>query len=177
MTSQDRQLRLFFALWPDAPTRARLAAIAAQFPFARAARRVPDYNLHLTLHFIGNVDRGDAECMRQRARTVGGCAFKLAIDRYGHFGDARVGWLGCAQIPVGLLDLQRRLGQSLRDCGFEPEARAFHPHVTVARKLGRLADAPAFDPLAWKVDNFALVESRAADGGVRYQVVETYPLE
>lgn len=175
MTSQQ-QLRIFFALWPDPATRARLASIAAQIPLARPARRVPDCNLHLTLHFIGNVDRGDADCMRQRARTVGGEAFEFAIDRYGHFGRARVGWLGCTRVPGALSGLHERLGRGLRDCGYRPEARAFRAHVTVARKLGRMPDAPAFEPLVWKVDNFALVVSRAAESGVRYEVVETYPL-
>jgi 2'-5' RNA ligase len=173
----QEQCRIFFALWPPAAVRASLAATAAQLPLARPARLVPDYNLHLTLHFIGNVGRADADCMRQRARAVGGEAFELAIDRYGYFGGARVGWLGCTGTPDALFDLHQRLGQELRDCGYRPEAHAYRPHVTVARKLDRLPDAPPFEPLPWKVDNFVLVESRAAGNGARYEVVETYPLQ
>jgi 2'-5' RNA ligase len=170
------QLRIFFALWPDAATRARLAEIAARIPLARPARAVPDYNLHLTLHFVGNVDRADADCMRRQARTVGGEVFELTIDSCGHFGRARVGWLGTTRIPGALLNLQRDLGLGLLACGFDPETRAYNPHVTVARKLNRAPETVRFDPLVWKVDNFALVESRAVENGVRYQVVETYPL-
>lgn len=175
MVSQS-QLRIFFALWPDAATRARLAAIAARIPLSRPARRVPDYNLHLTLHFVGNVDRADADCMRRQVRAVGGAAFDLSIDSSGHFDRARVGWLGPARIPDALLNLQRELGLNLRSCGYEAEKRAYSPHVSVIRKLNRAPELVAFDPLLWKVDNFVLVESRAAETGVRYQVVESYPL-
>ncbi|HKJ51802.1 MAG TPA: RNA 2',3'-cyclic phosphodiesterase [Gammaproteobacteria bacterium] len=175
MVSQS-QLRIFFALWPDAATRARLAAIAARIPLARPARRVPDYNLHLTLHFVGNVDPADADCMRRQARAVGGTAFELAIDSSGQFDRARVGWLGPERMPDALLNLHRELGLKLRTCGYQAEKRAYSPHVSVVRKLNRTVEAVAFDPLLWKVDNFVLVESRAVETGVRYQVVESYPL-
>ena len=176
MASQP-QLRIFFALWPDAATREGLAAIAARIPLSRPARPVPDYNLHLTLHFVGNVDPGDADCMRRQARTVGGAAFELAIDRGGHFDRARIGWLGSTKVPDALLNLHRELGRSLRTCGYEPDKRAYNPHVSVVRKASRAPEPAVFAPLVWKVDNFVLVESRAVESGVRYQVVETYPLE
>jgi 2'-5' RNA ligase len=170
------QLRIFFALWPDPATRARLAAIAARIPLAGAARRVPEYNLHLTLHFVGNVEPADADCMRRQARAVEGAAFELVIDSSGQFGRARVGWLGPARIPDALLNLHRDLGINLRACGYEAEKRAYCPHISVVRKPNRVDQTAGFDPLRWKVDNFVLVESRAAETGVRYQVVESYPL-
>jgi RNA 2',3'-cyclic 3'-phosphodiesterase len=143
---------------------------------ARSARRVPDYNLHLTLHFIGNVDLEAADCMRRSARAVKGKAFDLCIDGAGCFARARVGWLGTSMVPGSLQALHLSLGGELRQCGFTPETRAFHPHVTVARKLARMPAVEAFEPLQWKVDNFALVESCPCDGGVRYEVRESYPL-
>lgn len=170
------QTRIFFALWPDATTRARLARIAACLPLKRPARRVPDYNLHLTLHFIGNVDREAADCMRRSARAVNGEAFDLCIDGAGCFTRARVGWLGASTIPEPLEALHASLGSELRGCGFTPEARAFHPHVTVARKLAHMPAGEAFEPLQWKVDNFVLVESCSSENGVRYEVRESYPL-
>jgi 2'-5' RNA ligase len=35
----------------------------------------------------------------------------------------------------------------------------------------------SFEPLRWKVDHFVLIESRAVDGGVKYEVIEAYPLK
>lgn len=171
------QTRIFFALWPDPATRAGLARIAAALPLERRARRVPEHNLHLTLHFIGNVALDAADCMRQAARSVGGEGFELAIDGVGHFRRARVGWLGPAAIPAALRRLHADLGRELATCGYVPEARDFSPHITVARKLGQPLAGGGFEPLYWKVDNFALVESRACDSGVRYEVLESYPLQ
>ena len=68
------------------------------------------------------------------------------------------------------------LGRELAACGYVPETREFNPHVTVARKLAKPFDVSGFEPLHWKVDNFALVESRSCDAGVRYEVLESYPL-
>lgn len=176
MTSAQRQRRIFFALWPDTATRERLASIAARMPLQAPASRVPQYNLHLTLHFIGNVDARVADDMCRRARIVEAGAFDLEIDRSGHFGGPRVGWLGCDMVPAGLRDLHARLGNALRDCGYTPEARDYRPHVTVARKVAGAPAPVVFEALRWKVDNFVLLESRATARGVEYQIVESYPL-
>jgi len=176
MTTGASQLRIFFALWPDAATREGLAVIAAGMPLSRAARRVPDYNLHLTLHFIGNVDAGIADCMRREARAVEAEAFELAIDNSGHFRGAGVGWLGSSEVPAALDDLHRLLGDRLQNCGYTPEPQAYRPHVTVARKLDAAPASFAFAALRWKIDNFVLLESRPGERGVRYRVVESYPL-
>ena len=170
------QLRIFFALWPDASTRARISAIARRIPVARPARRVPDYNLHLTLHFIGNVDYDLAECLRREARAARGQVFEIDLDRVGRFDGARVGWLGCKHTPRALIDLQSDLGARLERCGYRPEARRFRPHVTLVRKLIDAPPAVVFETLSWRVDSFALVESRGGENGVKYRVVETYPL-
>ncbi len=171
-----KDLRIFFALWPDPGTRRELARIAASQRLSRPARPVPEYNLHLTLHFIGNVYRRDLDCMQQAARELGAEAFEISVDCRGFFAKPRVGWLGCTQVPDALSDLHAALGRRLKSCGFRAEKRAYNPHVTVARKLTKpLPDLP-FEPLRWKVDNFVLIESRAVDGGVKYEVIETYPL-
>jgi 2'-5' RNA ligase len=175
--SEKKDIRIFFALWPDPATRKELARIARLMPVERPARRVPDYNLHLTLHFIGNVCHEEMTCLRQQARRASGRPFELVVDDYGHFGKSRVAWLGCATTPDATARLQRNLGDRLRRCGYQPETRRYRPHVTVARKMVRAPAMAAFEPLRWKVDNFVLIESRPVDGGVRYQVIETYPLK
>ena len=140
------------------------------------ARRVPPTNLHLTLHFIGNVYFAQMDCLQAEARRVDACAFKLVLDCQGCFGKPRVAWLGCREIPPALVDLHRELGARLQSCDYQPERRPYHPHVTVARKSGPIGTAVGFDPLCWVVDEFALVEVQAVENGVHYRVVETYPL-
>lgn len=176
MTADDKQRRVFFALWPADGVRERLAALAGQIPLRRPARRVPGYNLHLTLHFVGTVGSGMVDCMRRQARTVESGRFEISIDNSGRFVGAGVGWLGCSTVPAALFRLHEQLGRALTHCGYAPEERVYRPHVTVARKLGRAPARLEFAAIRWKVDNFVLLESRAAEQGVKYHVVETYPL-
>jgi 2'-5' RNA ligase len=173
---EKKEIRLFFALWPDDALRAQLHRASNTISVERPARRVPHYNLHLTLHFIGNVFFGEMDCLRQQARLVEGEAFELSIDRQGHFRKPRVAWLGCREIPAALRELHGQLGQRLQLCDYRPEARHYNPHVTVARKIGAIADSASFAPIAWKVEAFSLVEVRQIENGVQYRVIETLPL-
>ena len=173
---EHKDIRLFFALWPDAVLRARLQHAADSIVLAHTARRVPIANLHLTLHFIGNVYRDDMACMRRQARLVDAAAFQLSIDRQGYFSKPRVAWLGCSDIPAALADLHGQLGARLQSCGYQPEARPYHPHVTVARKVKSIDADPGFAPMSWRVQNFALVEVQPSADGVQYRVVESWPL-
>ena len=174
---QKKDIRIFFALWPDAAVREHLAALARRMPVERPARRVPDYNLHLTLHFIGNVFFDQLDCLQRQARKVSGRPFELQIDDHGVFRKARVGWLGCKNQPPELARLHGELGEHLRPCGYRVESRPYNPHVTVARKMNRLPAMSGFEPLRWKVDSFVLIESREIETGVKYEIIETYPLK
>jgi 2'-5' RNA ligase len=68
--------------------------------------------------------------------------------------------------------------------GLEPERRAFHPHITLARWKGRRSRevaqfldrtrSLASEPFA--VDDFALFESRLSRHGALYEEVASYAL-
>jgi len=172
----NKDIRVFFALWPDAVLRESLSRAALTIPIQRPARRVPDYNLHLTLHFIGNVYLDQLACLQRQARRVKGAGFDLVIDTRGCFGKSRVAWLGCSEVPTALRQLHQQLGRRLQQCDYRPEARRYNPHVTVARKIRSVTDSTDFAALPWRVENFVLIESKASDNGVKYRVIETYPL-
>ena len=63
-----KDLRVFFALWPGDAIRERLQQTALLLAVERPARRVPAYNLHLTLQFIGNI-YADEVLWRARIRS------------------------------------------------------------------------------------------------------------
>jgi len=173
---EKKDIRLFFALWPDEALRAQLHHASNTITVERPARRVPRGNLHLTLHFIGNVFFEQMACLRQQASLVRAEAFEFDIDCLGHFSKPRVAWLGCRQIPAALNKLHEQLGQLLQSCDYKPEARQYNPHVTVARKIGTIAESAGFASIAWKVDGFSLVEVRQIENGVQYRVIETFSL-
>ena len=173
---EKKDIRLFFALWPVDALRARLHRASNTIAVERPARRVPHRNLHLTLHFIGNVFFEQMDCLRQQARLVKADAFEFDIDCQGYFRKPRVAWLGCRQIPGALRELHVQLGQCLQLCDYQPEARHYNPHVTVARKIGAIAESGRFTPIIWKVEDFSLIEVCQIENGVQYRVLETFPL-
>lgn len=173
---EKQEVRVFFALWPDDETRHWINRTADRLALEKAARRVPAYNLHLTLHFIGNVALEELECLRRQARRVRTDRFSLTLDCFGLFRKPRVAWLGCSVIPAGLARLHAMLGDELSHCEFEPETRPYRPHVTLLRKTTRDPASAEAEPRAWAVVNFVLIESRSVGNGVKYEVLETYPL-
>ncbi len=149
--------RLFFALWPDDATRKSLyrAGIAT----GHHSVPTPRDNLHMTLVFLGKVDDATLDCARKVAEHIEFPPFALSIDRIGHFG-RRILWLGSAEPPEALFDLQRRLQRGLAQrCNYPPEKRGYHPHITVARKQVPPLMEPLSTPVHWQVESFSLIRS------------------
>lgn len=170
MNEQTR--RLFFALWPDDDTRAKLARVTDSAPLHRAARPVPPDKMHITLVFMGNTPADRQKCFEQAADSVTGEPFRLVLDHCGHFPRPRVFWFGPTEYPEILAVLVKELVSALEACGFEPESRPFRPHVTLARKV---RERPQTGPsiVEWPCDAFCLVES----AGGEYSVLRRWSLE
>ena len=83
-------LRLFFALWPDEATRAKLAVLQEGI----SGRKVSAANLHLTLAFLGNQPRALLGDLAQVMQAQTPAPFTLRIDHYGYFSKPRIAWAG-----------------------------------------------------------------------------------
>ncbi len=175
MTDAPAQ-RLFFALWPD-PAVCRALADLARRAGAKGGRPVHPEDLHLTLAFLGQVPQERFDDVIAAAGAVSFAPFELRIDRYGWWSRSRVAWAAPAETPPPLLDLYRSLGEALSERGFPPEPRAYRPHVTLARKLGRGRAGDLERPLIWKVRDFVLVSSRTHGDPPRYRVLKRWPAD
>lgn len=165
--------RLFIALWPDPALRRALAEQRDRWRWPAAARPVPDDKLHLTLHFIGALQRERLPALGAALAGVELQPTAFVLDRAALWGSGIASLEPSAPVPA-LAELQAAIGDALRGCAIEPEARAWRPHVTLARRA-RGAHKPA-GPCAveWPVDGFELMLSRlGAAGG--YAVLERYP--
>jgi 2'-5' RNA ligase len=171
----DKQ-RLFFALRPDAGTRAALARVAGNIPKDQG-RAVNIDNLHITLSFIGEVDGERRACLEQAAAGAAIVPFTLSLDRLGYFAKTRVVWLGASSTPPELTEAVKSLNRALRRCGHKPERRPFVPHVTLARKARPLRESIEFEPVRWEVNRFSLMQSVPEAGGVRYHELREYVYE
>jgi len=167
--------RLFFALWPDGRTREALAKLQAALPL-RGGRPMRSENIHLTLAFIGDVDGDTRDCLIRQARGVRAAPLAFAIERVGHFPRPGVVWVGPQRTPDALIELVAGLNAALAPCGYQPERRPFRAHLTLFRKVARPPRPLDFAPIEWPVEAFCLVESLPEEGGVRYAVIEQFPL-
>ena len=170
-----KDVRLFFALWPDDEVRFRIDENRKRYSINSVkSGLVSSNNLHMTLHFIGNTTMAEMTCLDQQARQVNADAFNMTLDCAGYFKKPKVLWIGCQTVPQALIDLQQNLGQEIAECEFTPETRPYSPHVSVARKIYRASEPVTIKPVPWLVDRFVMVESVSVSGGVRYEVVESY---
>lgn len=157
-------MRVFFAIWPNDSLRERLVEI--QQPI-RGGRKLVAANLHLTLHYIGEVT--EVDCLLEKAGRISFRSVAFTLDQYGVFRQARVLWAGPEVWPEELSGLAADCRQVAADCGFSPKGDRFRPHVTLARKIRSLPALPEFKMLSWRYSHFVLVESVSTPQGVVYK--------
>lgn len=174
--------RLFVALRPPREMRETLIGLMAGVP---GARWQDDDQLHVTLSFIGEVDRPEADDIAGALAAIDGPRPTIKLQGAGSFdhkGHVHSIWAGIAPDP-GLKQLHDRVNRALLTAGARPEQRAFKPHITLAR-LGREAGpvAPFLAGIAGlasapvSLDAFLLFESRLGHNGASYEAVARYPL-
>ena len=174
-TTEPRQ-RLFFALWPDDAVRTALDQ-AGESLLGKRVKRVPAANLHLTLAFAGSVTVSVRHCLESAAGAIQVAPFELTLDHYGHWRRPRIAWMGPVHTPPGLWSLVGSLRTVFEACGLQVETRPYQPHVTLARKIGRLTNDAPLTPVPWSIRSFSLVESVTDPRGVRYQRLVSWTLE
>ena len=166
-------MRLFFALWPPPEAARELSAWARVVQAGCGGKATSEPNIHLTLAFLGEVDRVKAGAA---GREVGAARFDFPVDAARYWTHNRIVWVGPQHMPDALADLARQLHAALAKVGFALEDRPFAAHVTLLRKAGKPGTLPALPPVAWPVDEFLLVRSRPASAGSEYEAIERFPL-
>lgn len=175
--------RLFVAIRPPRAIREQLLAVMGG---VRAARWQSDEQLHLTLRFIGEVDRHRATDVHAALGTIHHQRFEVALSGIGSFerrGHPEALWAGVS--PHERLEkLHHKVDQALTRVGLEPERRAYLPHITLARLnrsagpiAGLLEQSGGLTSAPFTVDAFCLYESHLTPSGSIYSVVEKYPLD
>lgn len=168
--------RLFFALWPDDGVRMALDEVG-QSLLGKRIKRIPAANLHITLAFAGSVTVGVRKCLEAAAGTQQLAPFDLLLDTCGYWPGPRIAWIGPAHTPPALWSLVGALRTVFETCGLPVETRPYQPHVTLARKISRLANDTPVTPVAWSIRSFSLIESVTDPRGVSYQRLDSWMLE
>ncbi|MDB5720722.1 MAG: thpR [Alphaproteobacteria bacterium] len=175
--------RLFVAIRPPRAIRERLIGLMGG---VSGARWLSDDQIHLTLRFIGEVDRHLASDVHAALGSIHHPAFEIALDGMHVFdrrGEPVTLWVG-ATPHESLRALHKKVDQACLLAGIAPDRRTFLPHITIAR-LGRgsgpitsaLENSGGVTSERFTVRDFCLYESDLTPDGPIYTLVERYSLD
>ncbi|HXI95496.1 MAG TPA: RNA 2',3'-cyclic phosphodiesterase [Candidatus Acidoferrum sp.] len=171
-------MRAFFGLPVPEAQRGRLehylAACAATAPEFRWS---PAQNLHLTVRFIGSVERSVVEHVADRLDELRPRAFELELGDVGTFKRGRLVRVVWLQVTAGSEEAGALAAQVEAECvrgGLEPDPRPFQPHLTLARARPRDGAAPRSLPSPpvvppWRAEELVLYRSLLGRGGAVYE--------
>jgi RNA 2',3'-cyclic 3'-phosphodiesterase len=184
--SDRPKVRLFAGVELAADTRTAIEVATAPLRMTIPGFRwVPAENLHLTLVFIGWVEADDIEPIRRSldAAVAPAAPFVARLGATGRFperGKARVLWVGFTTAVEELTDLAGRARAGVADR--VTDARAFRPHVTVARAKQPVrvrADAMAVPSLdnEVSVEGVTMFRSHLGSPHPRYEAIARLGLQ
>lgn len=201
-------VRSFVAVYPSADQRTKLdetvARLVRRWAEVRGVSReegiagpvgwTPTHQAHVTLAFLGPVERARLEDVRDRLADVAAdsAPFALGLAGVGAFPDVarpRVVWMGIREGAEAATVLAHAVRQALEPLGFDLPAEPFRPHLTlgrVRRDAGAgdrraLADVLASEladdeSVITTIRELTLVASRIGAAGATHAVFDRWPL-
>ena len=178
------KIRTFIAIdFPDEIVKevARLQSLISKIKFTGKLTELE--NLHLTLKFLGEIDKEKLEKVRYALQKIKFSAFEAQLANTGifcHRGKPSIVWIKVG--GKGIFDLQSKIDESMAECKFEKEKR-FMSHVTIARikyvkakkEFKEKILKMSVKNLKFEVNKFKLIKSKLESQGPLYETIEEYP--
>jgi 2'-5' RNA ligase len=174
--------RLFVALRP--PPGLRAACLTAMEDGPPGWAWQDEEQLHVTLRYIGEVDRPQAEDIDATLASIHAPAAEIGLSGVGWFDHGPRGALFARVGPLEpLAALHAKIDRALVRAGLRPEGRAFLPHITLARWR-----SGSVDPAGWlerragltsateRVAAMILYRSHLGRHGSAYEAIGSYQL-
>jgi len=179
-----RSERLFFGLLLAVEAGRRIGVFARQFqrdnPYSFQV--LPEPRLHISLHLIGDfywLREKIIFAAKRAAETIALPPVDITLDTIKSFGgppskdgtrrDRPVVLTGK---EIGLRDLQRILGDAMRENGLKA-GNCFTPHLTLSYSPSLITEQ-AIEPIHLWISDFVLIHSEL--GRTRYNVLGRWPL-
>jgi 2'-5' RNA ligase len=169
----------------------------------RHVRWIAPGNLHLTIRFLGETSPAQSD------KAVAGLSavvrhhppLRLVVNKLGCFPNLRtprIVWLGMEGDLEPLALLQTKVEAAVQQAGFEPDLRAFSPHLTIGRckrglskstiqglgaRMKRVSQEIEASSLAWRqaltfeARELVLMQSALRSEGAQYTAVERFPFD
>jgi len=189
------QVRSFIAIELPDELRQGLAQLQDRLKLGKQSwvKWVDPYSIHLTLKFLGNIDVDSIDAITKAIETAaqGIPPFHLEVKDLGVFPNLKrvqVVWVGVSGEVDKLGQLQQRIESNLVPLGFTAEARAFTPHLTLARlrsqaplderqRLGQLIASTRFEAAyTIEVEAINLMRSQLTREGAIYSRISSVGL-
>jgi RNA 2',3'-cyclic 3'-phosphodiesterase len=196
--SLPERVRAFIAIRLEKPVEDAVAALIARLSApaeapasairASAIRWIPRANLHLTLFFLGpSVPRKDLAPLADALDAIGAAAMPFeavarGVGAFPNLGRPSIIWVGLES--VALVALAGQVIAAAERCGFEPERRAYTPHLTIGRVRARIpahlrrslrAEADSAFGTS-KVERMILYRSETGSRAAVYSEIAAFPL-
>ena len=177
--------RLFLAL--DLPERIRQEVAQAETALQRIFRHskirwVTPENLHVTLHFLGEVSEDRVDGLRTDLRQIQNPEpFDLALDKVDAFPSTKRPKIIMVETSTHpfLFVLRRRLADVIVGNGIDIDGKQFRPHITLGRVTTQSETFPEkgvpLERLKWAVTGYTLMASTLTPHGSEYSVAEHFP--
>ncbi len=180
-------LRVFFAIELDECARnaATRAVCALQYaPKGHAVRWIREESFHVTLRFIGDVERVRIQSLSDRVRnqTAALRPFRLELGGVRSFPSRRDPGFLVLDVGPGeqLGKLAAAVDRGVEMAGFARQSRPFRPHLTLGRIRGKKFPAVTGDVTAvgegCVVKDAVLFKSDLHPSGAHYTPIERVPI-
>lgn len=175
--------RLFIALDPPLEIKQALLQLPRAYSGARwqiAAQ------MHITLVFIGDVDKSQVPELIETLTQITSEPLTLSLKGVDYFGSNRYPRVLYAAIEKNpaLDKLQKQVYKAVAAMDIELERKKYIPHVTLARldrtpyeSVGQFLEAEAlFKTDSFSVEQFHLYSSKQTRAGSEYRIEASFPL-
>lgn len=183
-----QKLRLFWAVNLPDSVKAELGKLVEKLRISNAdAKWVEEHNLHLTLQFLGEVERHRIPDINAAVKAAVShlepfCLSLGGLGAFPNFNRPRVLWVGLGGELDKITDLHSRVSQALTTIGFAPEERPFRPHLTLTRFRSPIGVEPLMQGVRqlrpqvqelghFHVKSVDLMQSQLSNKGPKYNIV------
>jgi len=147
-------IRSFLAIELPEPILRKIEEVQGDLRSTHAdVRWVSPEKIHLTLKFFGNIEESRIDpifkSIEEPIRNTLPFSLKVrGIGAFPHLKNPRVIWMGLVNGREVFTLLQKQIETQLEKIGFQPEARPFHPHLT----LGRMKSSRGKEELVERIE-------------------------